>query len=1779
MDSNNVKISSAGKPASVTWLTIPAPNKVAPIQQIGQQIGTTNHSSAANFANRQVHMSNNSERSNNFFVQYAVIKDDILIETLRKRIYEEYTKYYEKNPYAKEITDPTIVKLKESLINQLMHFSNVETSEINREIELFQHCVAPLSYALFYLYIGQNKQLGRQWLSLAEKLNRAGAYLFSHFFGNTDGLRKYLSPQLEPEWKNFLIITKVIPDTNNYTDLISRFTFSAKFYETGIFCNLMADNAVRKKGEYSNLYYLYFRNFHPLPIFYDCEESFLFRNIVKEIIAINPIGEMCSVHKWDQGSSYIITPSLFHTFKSYIVHAFAELLNKYKEPQLVKERCDLVRALHFMFFQHIIIEVSEDIIVEKNKIELLEGLFEYLYPTSHTKPQKFTRDQIAIQAILWLLYMRFCPMHTLIKSGQPEKSLKSILFSRWKETESLNVNSNQNTQRHEAEAAIGGKPSLIKSTNISNPASIAPDLYDRPVIYHWEEFKNPQESDIKNNDDVVMADFPLTTKVITEQRALQHLWAALSFLRKGKGYYLLWQAIKDCNATMKLAAEKMPAEFFEAIAASYNNTKIDKKVQLKTIIKFFQLFTGGHFIEEADVGLWNATGFRQLFERIAANATAGQKLAPELALESAATLLQIKIQEIDAAIANEAALAPVTQMAKALPCLLLAQDGSQALVFFMEAHFSAAGILCGFAADNQQMARNWLTSQISEVTIDERHSVARARLNNEELTTLKARIKEGCEALLLPRQWPPQLGEPIVPVKAVEETPQLIQENEPIGKQEAIEIRQEYIAMETRQRCIVEQQRENRGKKRPAEESVLLSSKEQTIKPKMGPQAKRAKEAKKKTAYQLNKLTSGFVPTAKLIDQQNKFKEARSGTTEGFLPNLVALRSIAGQTEDFSHLPLWQRLTLETVGTIEKKVAWEVQKRKALIDFKPLDYPICQVLENLPAPEPLIFLNPSLKEYQKEAITAILHKLDSFLSTILASEMGLGKTYVLGGVLLHLLARDTTPHKDQASSYCFVITPKSILNSICNDLKKIFCQAKQAAWHYRLANKLEENVLEKFWQAFNEALLVVDKQPQLLESLLPLWSKVALQIKTKSYFKLWNQKNLDVLRGKLVSAQLPEDKKKNLAKASDLWEVLESLGKDYLLFPLVDFALLPPAVLEKICNYDIAGIAICKDKKSFLQTLQKEFPIVLTTSKKFASLAQTTEAFCQIVAIDEAHKAFNPTSDIYKQIADFKKRSSQTKLWAITATPFENNISEMWNLLALTNPDYIKCEAFNILQALFQDCKKLLIDKKKDPEEELVVQLNRCFAQYYVFREQVIRPMAIRQEMKDEMVQQAWPGKVPTRLDSYLVVPVGENLKQKLNKLASDRQFFQATAEVKRLLWLPKGIKSLEKTDEEIQGLLRANDEELLQRLKDVPIFQAFLHSNYISNLIKSGEQALCFVEHKAVARLLQRAIFANFKKGLQIEIFDGDMSDSEREKVLAWFANTAEGSKLLILTKAGGVGLNLWQAKKVFSFATGFNPFAIRQAESRAIRIGHPGEKEVVHIKFVDQQGKAIFFQKHQKSIEKGKNLWSEFFWKADVTPQELLDIFSQILLQSSNHDYLNSERDIDKAKEEKRALQERLQICLSAITEEDLQRTIAQATVPVKSARKVNPSQAQIFNQEQFSQRQLWRLPLPPETSKEEAIKFGTLARLPEYKHKFDNLISIVQTKGADALKEQRYFEVLAELKKVKDSNLPVCIRIFKFENNNYVQKQLEGREENGAVRLYSTSRDTYDLLLKFN
>ncbi|MFI2764945.1 SNF2-related protein [Streptomyces echinatus] len=312
---------------------------------------------------------------------------------------------------------------------------------------------------------------------------------------------------------------------------------------------------------------------------------------------------------------------------------------------------------------------------------------------------------------------------------------------------------------------------------------------------------------------------------------------------------------------------------------------------------------------------------------------------------------------------------------------------------------------------------------------------------------------------------------------------------------------------------------------------------------------------------------------------------------------------------------------------------------------------------------------------------------------------------------------------------------------------------------------------------------------------------------------------------------------------------------------------------------------------------------VLTTYGTMRSTAaRLAEQPWGMVVADEAQHVKNPYSATAKALRTIPAPARV----ALTGTPVENNLSELWALLDWTTPGLLgPLKSFRARHAR-------AVENGEDAEA--VERLSR-----------LVRPFLLRRKKSD-------PGivpELPPKTETDHPVPLTREQAALYEAVVRESMLAIETAEgmARRGLVL-KLLGALKQICDHPALYLKedARADRLAARSGKLALLDELLDT-----LLAEDGSALVFTQYVGMARLLTAHLSA---RAIPVDLLHGGTPVPERERMVDRFQN-GETPVLVLSLKAAGTGLNLTRAGHVVHFDRWWNPAVEEQATDRAYRIG----------------------------------------------------------------------------------------------------------------------------------------------------------------------------------------------------------------------------------------------------
>jgi hypothetical protein len=368
--------------------------------------------------------------------------------------------------------------------------------------------------------------------------------------------------------------------------------------------------------------------------------------------------------------------------------------------------------------------------------------------------------------------------------------------------------------------------------------------------------------------------------------------------------------------------------------------------------------------------------------------------------------------------------------------------------------------------------------------------------------------------------------------------------------------------------------------------------------------------------------------------------------------------------------------------------------------------------------------------------------------------------------------------------------------------------------------------------------------------------------------------------------------------------------------------------------------------------------LVLTT---YGLLRRDAELLARVdfavVALDEAQMIKNSASATARAARGL--RGSQR--FALTGTPVENRLAELWSILEFANP--------GLLGPLEKFRREFALPIERHGNDEVAGRLRKSVAPFILRRLKsdpgIIRDLPEKNEMKVICTL--------TREQATLYKAV---VDEELRRIA-ESEGVERRGRVLALLTFTKQICNHPAQYLGESGPL-ARRSGKLSRVSEM-----------LTEALLAGDHALVFTQFRDMGEKLVRHLEATLET--EVLFLHGGTSRQRRDEMVQRFQHESHGPRVFVLSlKAGGTGLNLTAANHVFHYDRWWNPAVEDQATDRAYRIG---QKRAVQVHKLLSAGSVE--EKIDRLLEKKRELAGKIVgkgeqWITELGSDELRDLFA---------------------------------------------------------------------------------------------------------------------------------------------------------------------------------------------
>ena len=334
----------------------------------------------------------------------------------------------------------------------------------------------------------------------------------------------------------------------------------------------------------------------------------------------------------------------------------------------------------------------------------------------------------------------------------------------------------------------------------------------------------------------------------------------------------------------------------------------------------------------------------------------------------------------------------------------------------------------------------------------------------------------------------------------------------------------------------------------------------------------------------------------------------------------------------------------------------------------------------------------------------------------------------------------------------------------------------------------------------------------------------------------------------------------------------------------------------------------------------------------------------EYIIIDEAHRLKNPKCKLALELATYPTRSRRV---ALTGTPLQNELHELWSLLNFLHPNiFNSCDNFEKWFATPFASMTVGAREEREKavsmsEEEKLLVINRLHA--------ILRPFMLRREKRE--VEKDLADKVEKVLRCELT-PVQRLLYASImeGKVAVHNRMIQLRKVCNHPLLFHPYVRHMPGAAQ-----YECDDATIVEQCGKFALLD-----NILPKLKRTGHRVLIFNQMTKTMNVLEDYFRLRDYKFLRL---DGTTATEDRSSALKEYNAVDSAYFIFILsTKAGGLGLNLQSADTVILFDSDWNPQNDLQAQARAHRIGQKQQVVVLRLITSSTVEEKVLATAHQK-------------------------------------------------------------------------------------------------------------------------------------------------------------------------------------------------------------------------
>jgi SNF2 family DNA or RNA helicase len=341
--------------------------------------------------------------------------------------------------------------------------------------------------------------------------------------------------------------------------------------------------------------------------------------------------------------------------------------------------------------------------------------------------------------------------------------------------------------------------------------------------------------------------------------------------------------------------------------------------------------------------------------------------------------------------------------------------------------------------------------------------------------------------------------------------------------------------------------------------------------------------------------------------------------------------------------------------------------------------------------------------------------------------------------------------------------------------------------------------------------------------------------------------------------------------------------------------------------------------------------------------------------LDEAQNIKNPET---KQARAARGMSADFRI-ALTGTPVENHIGDLWSLMEFLNPGFAGSQA--------QFRRNYFVPIQFENDAEAADRLKRLTGPFILRRMKTDR--SIITDLPDKIESNVYCHLTKEQATLYRAVTADlESALASSEGIQRSGIVLSTLSKIKQICNHPAQFLGDNSSISNRSGKL-ARLTEMLEEVLDTP------------------DRALIFTQFAEMGNILKRYLQETF--GEEVLFLHGAVPKKQRDAMVEKFQQVAGPRVFILSLKAGGTGLNLTQANHVFHFDRWWNPAVENQATDRAFRIGQVKSVQVHKFVCTGTLEERIDSMIENKKAVAGKVVGTGEDWLTKLSDTDLKSMF----------------------------------------------------------------------------------------------------------------------------------------------------------------------------------------------